>query len=90
MPIKMKTGSGCCVTECEDERFVDVNIPTDASTAMSVEIDDVVTITIKGKVKGVHADKGDAVWGTPGDIRIEVDSIDVDGKNAFADLADDK
>lgn len=90
MPIKINDG-GCRVSECsEDERFVDVNIPTGANMAMSVEIDDVVTITIKGKVKGVHADKGDAIWGTPGDIRVEVDSIDVDGKNAFADLADEK
>jgi hypothetical protein len=88
MPIKMKTGDNC-VSPCDEDRNVTVNIPSDANTALSVEMDDVVTITIKGKVKGVHATKGDDVWGTPGDIRVEVDSIEVDGKNAFADLVED-
>ena len=87
MAIKIKD-DGCCVSECEDERFVEVNVPTDANTALSVELGDVVEITIKGKVKGVHATKGEDCWGTPCDIRIEVDSIKVDGKNAFDDLAD--
>ncbi len=87
MAIKI-SDDGCCVSPCEEERFVNVNIPTDANTALSVEIDDVVEITIKGKVKGVHASKGEDCWGTPGDIRVEVDSISVDGKSAFDDLAD--
>lgn len=86
MPIRMKTG-GCCVEACDDDNFVTVNIPTDASTAMSVELDDIVTVTIKGKVKRINATKGES-WGTPGDINLEVDSIEVEGKNAFEDLID--
>ena len=87
MPIKMKTGESCCVDESAD-RYVTVNVPTDANTALAVEMDDTVEIVIKGKVKGVHATKGEDVWGTPGDIRVEVESISVDGKNAFEALLD--
>lgn len=88
MPIKEKRGSGCCISEDESEHFVTISVPTDANTALAVEMDDDVEIIIKGKVKGVHASKGEDVWGTPGDIRVEVDSISVDGKNAFESLID--
>ena len=88
MPIKMNHGHSPCITECDEDDFVEVNIPTDAVMATSVELDDVVTITIKGKVKRIHATKGSEIWGTPGDIQVQVDSIDIDGKNAFADLVD--
>lgn len=88
MPIKMQTGESCCVEAASEDRNVTVNIPSDANTALALEMDDVVVITIKGRVKGIHATKGEDVWGTPGDIRIEVDSIDVDGRNAFAELAE--
>jgi len=88
MPIKALRGSGCCVQEADDDDFVEVNIPTDADTALSVDLDDEVTITIKGKVKRVHATKGEDVWGTPGDIAVQVEDITVDGKNAFESLID--
>ena len=88
MPIKMSTGNDNYVEEVEDVRYVTVNVPTDANTALAVDIDDTVEITIKGKVKGVHATKGEDCWGTPGDLRIEVDSIEVDGKNAFESMLD--
>lgn len=88
MPIKLKSGSEP-VSVDDDDRYVCVNVPTDANTALAVELGDDVEIVIKGKVKSVHATKGEDVWGTPGDIRVEVNSIEVEGKNAFAALVED-
>lgn len=88
MPIKMKTGSEPASSD-DDDRYVCVSIPTDANTALEVDLGDAIEIVIKGKVKSVHASKGEDVWGTPGDIRVEVDSIQVEGKNAFAALVED-
>lgn len=87
MPIEMKNGEVAIRDDDEYKEYVCVNIPTDAATAVSVDIDDMVEITIKGRVKGVHATKGET-WGTPGDIRVEVESVTVDGRNAFEDLID--
>lgn len=88
--IKIKSTGHAPLMEMDDEEYtsVCVDIPTDSDTATSFELGDKVTVTLKGKVKEVRASKSEYNYGAPGHLELELESLEVDGKNAFADLVD--
>lgn len=87
MAIKMKVTP--MEIEGREEEEVQMRIPTDAKTPLKFGIGDSVTVEIKGRVKMIHAEDEEDAYREPGSICLVVDSISVDGKNAFEDLIDD-
>lgn len=80
---------GCEVSIDNEKRKATIYIPVDAKLVQDIEAGDEVTVTIKGKVIGGHFRLKREDWeDSNGNLDVEIDSISVDGKNAFQQLID--
>ena len=89
--IKIKRndmGKTLCCDEDKEYEIICIDIPTDANTAMSFDMGDTVDVTLKGKIKRINASKSEYSYGSPGTIELQLESLKVDGKNAFSEMVE--
>lgn len=83
--------SECCCTVSVDEkeRKARVYIPVDKEIVGEINAGDKVVITITGKVVGGRFSLKREDWAdSDGNLDIEVDAIEIEGRNVFQDIVD--
>jgi hypothetical protein len=80
---------GCEISVNETERKARVHIPVDKAIVSDIEAGDKIVITITGKVVGGRFSVKREDWeDSDGNLDIEVDNIEIEGRNVFQDIVD--
>ena len=80
---------GCEIEVKETERKAKVYIPVDKKVLSDIQAGDKIVITITGKVVGGRFSLKKEDWEeSDGNLDIEVDEIDIEGRNVFQDIVD--
>lgn len=80
---------GCTVSVDEKERKAKIYIPVDKEIVGEISAGDKVVITITGKVIGGRFSLKREDWeDSDGNLDIEVDDIEIEGRNVFQDIVD--